>query len=228
MKSVWMVLLALSMASCAKSEERYEGMVHKALPTVVRIDVDDVSISSSGEKEHQDWLGSGVFISEKGHVLTCAHLFSTGTFLVTVTPYWNQTVQLKAEIVFVDHYKDLALIRLIEYRERTPYARLAKRVNVGQEVVAIGCPRGFNWSVSAGVVSGFNLYQLILGQSLQTDAAINPGNSGGPLFNRKGEVVGINNMMVSPVHAFTGLGFAVSVSELKRFLYRFKGLQDAY
>lgn len=222
MRRVLVALALLSMASCTKAE-RYEGIVQKALPTVVRIDVDDVD---SDTKEHQDWFGSGVFITEKGHILTCAHLFSTGTVTVTVTPYWDQGNKMKAEVVFADHDKDLALIRLVEYGRRTPFARLAngRTVREGQEVIAIGCPRSFNWSVSAGVVSGFNYYRLILGRSLQTDAAINPGNSGGPLFNRKREVVGINNMMVSPVSAFTGLGFAVSVDEIRRFLYRFEGL----
>jgi S1-C subfamily serine protease len=170
--------------------------------------------------------GAGVFISPYGHVLTCAHIFkgqNPDAHDIEVVTYNDNSYD--AEILSIDRRNDLALIKV---HALTPnYAQVARPGNlkVGQKVIAIGHPYGFNWSVTEGIISQLNVDDLQYNM-IQTDAAINPGNSGGPLLNEKGEIVGVNTKMVSftvpPTN--TGLGFAVSNDQIWIFLTKFKGL----
>lgn len=170
--------------------------------------------------------GAGVFISDNNHVLTCAHLFwlkqITG---ITVCRSDNQCTA--AEILYQDEQRDLALIQTY-FDTPTPFARLAdpRKLEVGQEVLAVGSPLGLPFSVSHGIVSAVNRDDLGVYNMTQSDAFINPGNSGGPLFNLRGEIVGINSRIRPPVPApvFTGLGFSVQSGQIIEFLTRFRGL----
>ncbi len=109
----------------------------------------------------------------------------------------------------------------------TPYASLPslKSIVEGVEVIAIGSPLGFTGTVTTGVISALHRDTFHYDQ-IQMSAPINMGNSGGPLFNRKGELVGINVILVNPgnIPAWCGLGFSVSPSEINRFLAQFRGL----
>lgn len=174
--------------------------------------------------------GSGVFISPTGHVLTAAHLRWAGKPGEATICQQNGECST-GELLFQEDALDLALFK-VKTVKRVPYAKLANplKLRVGQAVLAIGYPLGFEWTVSHGIISG--LYRSGLGVTgmTQSDTSINPGNSGGPLFNMKGELVGINSRMVPPVNApiFTGLGFSVSVREILAFLERFRGLEEAF
>lgn len=165
------------------------------------------------------FLGSGVFISPNGHILTCAHLFE-GNFS-TITVILANGHKQKAKLLYSDKDKDLALLKIDAH---TSYAVLmTEELQIGEEVMAVGNPEGLEFSVTHGIVSYVDRNVDEPYTFTQTDAPINPGNSGGPLFNLKGELVGINSLKISDTD---GLGFAISPTTIKDFLDMFRGLND--
>ncbi len=155
-------------------------------------------------------LGSGFVVSADGYILTNAHVVdSADEILVRLT----DKRELKARVIGTDKRTDVALIKI----EATglPTVRLGDpgTLKVGEWVVAIGSPFGFDNSVTAGIVSakGRSLPQENYVPFIQTDAAVNPGNSGGPLFNLKGEVVGMNSQIYSRSGGFMGISFAIPI-----------------
>lgn len=155
-------------------------------------------------------LGSGFVISGDGYILTNAHVVD-GADEVTVK--FSDKREFKARVIGADKRTDVALIK-IEGRNLTPVQMGDPgKLRVGEWVVAIGSPFGFESTVTAGIVSakGRSLPQENFVPFIQTDVAINPGNSGGPLFNLKGEVVGINSQIYSRTGGFMGLSFAIPI-----------------
>jgi serine protease Do len=155
-------------------------------------------------------LGSGFIISQDGYILTNAHVVDAADeILVRLT----DKREFKAKVVGADKRTDVALIKI--EAAALPVVRLgdASQLKVGEWVVAIGSPFGFDNSVTAGIVSakGRALPQENYVPFIQTDVAINPGNSGGPLFNMKGEVVGINSQIYSRSGGFMGISFAIPI-----------------
>jgi len=175
------------------------------------------------------YLGAGVFISPNGHILTCAHLFNHGVVkAIDIETYTGYSY--RAELLFSETSRDLALLYI---NDLTPnYARLAdpRKLRVGQEVIAVGNPLGLDFSVTHGIISALNRDFKEGYNVTQSDAFINPGNSGGPLFNLKGELVGINSFIIPPVNApiFTGAGFSVQSGQIIEFLTRYRGLDKAF
>src|SRR5438876_346024 len=155
-------------------------------------------------------LGSGFIISTDGYILTNAHVVDSAD---EVTVRLTDKRDFKARVIGADRRTDLALIKI----EATglPAVRMGdpNRLRVGEWVVAIGSPFGFDNTVTAGIVSakGRSLPQENFVPFIQTDVAINPGNSGGPLFNMRGEVVGINSQVYSGTGGFMGLSFAIPI-----------------
>ncbi len=139
-------------------------------------------------------LGSGFIISADGHILTNAHVVE-GAEEITVR--LTDKREYKAKVIGTDRRTDIALIKIDA--ANLPVVRFGDpgRLKVGEWVLAIGSPFGFENTVTAGIVSakGRSLPQETLVPFIQTDVAVNPGNSGGPLFNLRGEVVGINSQI---------------------------------
>lgn len=155
-------------------------------------------------------LGSGFIISADGYILTNAHVVDSAD---EVTVKFSDKREFKARVIGADKRTDVALIK-IEGRSLAPVALGdPAKLRVGEWVVAIGSPFGFESTVTAGIVSakGRSLPQENFVPFIQTDVAINPGNSGGPLFNLKGEVVGINSQIYSRTGGFMGLSFAIPI-----------------
>lgn len=155
-------------------------------------------------------LGSGFIISADGYILTNAHVVSSAD---EITVKLNDKREFRAEIIGVDRKTDIALLK-IEARNLPKVTQGdPSKLRVGEWVVAIGSPFGFESSVTAGIVSakGRSLAQENYVPFIQTDVAINPGNSGGPLFNMKGEVVGINSQIYSRTGGYMGLSFAIPI-----------------
>ena len=155
-------------------------------------------------------IGSGFIVSADGLVLTNAHVVQNAA---EVTVKMTDRREYKAKVIGTDAATDIAVLK-IEGRN-LPFVRLGKAndVRVGEWVVAIGSPFGFENSVTSGIVSAKSR-ALPNGQSvpfLQTDVAVNPGNSGGPLFNLKGEVVGINSQIYSRSGGYQGVSFAIPI-----------------
>ncbi len=162
-------------------------------------------------------LGSGFIIDPSGIVLTNRHVVE-GAFAIMVT--LSDDTEAKATLVGATRHTDLALLK-INLTRKLPTVRFgdSDRLRVGDPVVAIGNPLGFGHSVSAGIVSALNRDIMLspYDDFIQTDAAINHGNSGGPLFNMKGEVIGMNTALVSSgeTTGSVGLGFSIPSNHVK-------------
>ena len=209
-------------------------LVEKVLPAVVNISsttVDRAVIPYGMEDFFQFWgiprerkqssLGSGLIINaEQGWVLTNSHVVSNATeVLVSLI----DKKAYSARIIGIDPKLDLALLRLSDEKKKVPsglkQVRLvdSDKVRIAEPVFAVGNPFSLQHTVTTGIISAKNRTIGIgpFDNFLQTDASINPGNSGGPLFNFKGEVIGINTAIYSRTGQSGGLGFAIPVNEAK-------------
>src|SRR3954470_23883108 len=166
-------------------------------------------------------LGSGFIISTDGYVLTNAHVVE-GADEITVK--LTDKREFKAKVIGADKRTDIALIKIDA--ATLPAVRFGdpNKLKVGEWVVAIGSPFNFENTVTAGIVSakGRSLPQENFVPFIQTDVAINPGNSGGPLFNLRGEVVGINSQIYSRTGGFMGLSFAIPADVAQDVLKQLK------
>jgi len=170
-------------------------------------------------KEHG--LGSGVIVSPDGYIMTNNHVVGRADEIhVTLMDKREFT----ARVVGKDPKTDLALIK-IDTKQPLPYASLGDsgKAEVGDWVLAIGSPFGFNLTVTSGIISakgralGGNYDNFI-----QTDASINPGNSGGPLFDTQGQVIGINTAIYSSTGSNAGIGFAIPIDLAKTVMDQLK------
>ena len=166
----------------------------------------------NGEPSYHDAksLGSGFIISKDGYVMTNYHVVKDADEIIVRL---SDRRELKGEVIGVDQRSDVALLKI----EATglPVVKIGKssELEVGEWVLAIGSPFGFDHSATAGIVSakGRSLPRENYVPFIQTDVAINPGNSGGPLFNQEGEVVGVNSQIYSRTGGYMGLSFAIPV-----------------
>jgi len=156
-------------------------------------------------------LGSGFIISDDGYVITNYHVVREADEIVV---RMSDRSELKAEIIGSDPRSDIAVLK-VKTTGKLPTVRLgdSETLEVGEWVLAIGSPFGFDYSVTAGIVSakGRSLPNENYVPFIQTDVAINPGNSGGPLFNLQGEVVGVNSQIYSRTGGFMGVSFAIPI-----------------
>jgi len=164
-----------------------------------------------GQREfEQQSTGSGFILSADGYIVTNAHVVDDAN---EVTVRLSDKREFVAKVIGSDRRTDIALLKV----EAKDLPRVAigdpDKLKVGEWVVAIGKPFGLENTMTAGIVSakGRDLPQENLVPFIQTDVAINPGNSGGPLFNMKGEVVGINSLIYSRTGGYMGLAFAVPI-----------------
>ena len=172
-------------------------------------------------RQKRDSLGSGVIVDEKGYILTNYHVTapiperngSARRLADRIDVQLQNGSTYEAKIVGVDPESDLAVLK-IDAKKPLPYAKIgdSAALQVGDWVIAVGSPFGFQQTVTAGIVSATKRVvpgTQSFGDYIQTDAAINPGNSGGPLVNLKGEVIGINSFITTRTGQFAGIGFAI-------------------
>jgi S1-C subfamily serine protease len=197
-------------------------------PAVVNITTLQRQRDVFGRGFQQEGTGSGFIIDDQGHVVTNQHVVAGAARLdVTLA---DGTIYV-GELVASDSANDIALVKLQAPPERLRQLTTvplgdSSALKVGQPVVAIGNPFGLERSASMGIVSSLGrsrpgLESRLISNMIQTDAAINPGNSGGPLLNLRGEVVGINEQIETATgtgRGNVGIGFAIPVNTLKRFL----------
>jgi serine protease Do len=157
-------------------------------------------------------LGSGFIVSSDGYVLTNAHVVD-GANVVTVK--LTDKREFKAKVVGADKQSDVAVLKIDASNLPTVKIGDPNQSKVGQWVVAIGSPYGFDNTVTSGIISAKSrsLPNENYTPFIQTDVPVNPGNSGGPLFNLQGEVIGINSMIYSQTGGFQGLSFAIPINE---------------
>ena len=167
-----------------------------------------------GEGEIEEFdaqsLGSGFIISQDGFIISNNHVVRNADEVIVRL---SDRREYKAKVVGTDEPSDVALLKI--EADGLPAVRLGTghELKVGEWVLAIGSPFGFDHSVTAGIVSakGRSLPRENYVPFIQTDVAINPGNSGGPLFNLEGEVVGVNSQIFSRTGGFMGLSFAIPI-----------------
>ena len=167
--------------------------------------------SPRGDRQREaQSLGSGFIISSDGYVLTNNHVVADADEIIVRL---SDRSELQAKLVGTDPRTDVALLKV--EGKNLPIVKLgdSEKLKVGEWVLAIGSPFGFDHSVTKGIVSakGRTLPNDTYVPFIQTDVAINPGNSGGPLFNMKGEVVGINSQIFTRSGGFMGLSFAIPI-----------------
>ena len=155
-------------------------------------------------------LGSGFIISDDGYIMTNYHVVKDADEIIVRL---NDRRELRAEIVGTDQRSDIALVKIDATDLPVVSIGTSTDLEVGEWVLAIGSPFGFDYSATAGIVSakGRSLPSENYVPFIQTDVAINPGNSGGPLFNQEGKVVGVNSQIYSRTGGYMGLSFAIPI-----------------
>ncbi|MBC6414428.1 MAG: Do family serine endopeptidase [Chromatiales bacterium] len=159
---------------------------------------------------HMNSVGSGFIISADGEVISNYHVVEGAEQIIVKL---NDRREMTAEVIGFDKISDIVLLKIDGDNLPTVKIGSSQALKVGQWVLAIGTPFGFDYTVTAGIVSakGRSLPDSNYVPFLQTDVAINPGSSGGPLFNLAGEVVGINSQIYSRTGSYSGLSFAIPI-----------------
>ncbi|MDY8135962.1 S1C family serine protease [Aquimarina sp. 2201CG5-10] len=195
--------------------------------SVVVIDV--VSVGSEGEGVSrrlvtQESQGSGFLVSNEGHIWTAAHVIQSAE---VITVEFLDGDRYEADVLASNPNADVALLKIKEEfvlkNKKIVTIADSDKVMIGEDVFVLGAPHGFKQSLSRGILSGRHIPEnlsndFIKVEFLQTDAAINPGNSGGPVFNMKGEVIGIASRIYTMSGGFDGIGFAVTSNIANKLL----------
>tara|TARA_B100000686_G_scaffold342836_1_gene422669 strand:+ start:676 stop:2085 length:1410 start_codon:yes stop_codon:yes gene_type:complete len=233
-KKIFFILLILNLSSFANAKpvpESFADLAEKLMPSVVNISTTQTVRTSSNQfpfqfppgspfeemfKEFQrpterkaSSLGSGFIIKENGIVITNNHVIANADDILIKL----DTKEYKAKVIGADPYMDIAVLKM-ETKDKFIPVKFgdSDKARVGDWVIAIGNPFGLGGTVTSGIISARNrdINLTRYDDFIQTDASINQGNSGGPLFNLKGEVVGINTAIIAPGQTGSiGIGFAI-------------------
>lgn len=166
-------------------------------------------------------LGSGFVLSDDGYILTNHHVIRDAEEIIV---RFSDRTEMEAKLLGSDERSDVALIKVDATGLKSVKLGDSNKLKVGEWVLAIGSPFGFDYSATAGIVSalGRSLPSDSYVPFIQTDVAINPGNSGGPLFNLKGEVIGINSQIYSRTGGFMGVSFAIPIDTVMNVVAQIK------
>ncbi|MEL6917129.1 MAG: trypsin-like peptidase domain-containing protein [Bacteroidota bacterium] len=203
--------------ACAQS---IAALYKEVNPSVVTILTESKVLKEDYQMATDEGLGSGVLISEEGGILTAAHVVNNAE---KITVRFLNGEEIPAKVIRVAPLADLALIRLSWMPKEYAVAKLgdSDKVAVGEQIIIVGAPYGLEHSLSVGHISGRKEQKtrtsgFTLNEFFQTDASINQGNSGGPMFNLKGEVLGISSYIITESGGFQGLGFAATINLAKK------------
>ena len=204
--------VAASVAAPAPSPGSFAAIYQQVKDGVVTI---TTSVSGNGARSFSQAEGSGIVVDKQGDILTNAHVVGSASQVqVTFSDGHNATAQVKG----VDQSADLAVVQVPASDQLHPVTTgNSDALQVGDTALAIGSPFGLQGTFTAGIISGLNRSSTApngraLTGMIQTDAPINPGNSGGALLDSKGQLIGINDSIQSPVEGNVGVGFAIPIN----------------
>ena len=188
-----------------------EELLQQQVPEILkRFFGNQIIIPQQRAPQEKTAYGSAFFISKDGYLLTNHHVVEDAS---KVTIMLNDRREIDAKVVGSDERTDVALLKVEGNNFPSLSVGNVDQLKVGQPVLAIGSPFGFDYSASAGIVSAKS--RNIMGETsvpfIQTDVALNPGNSGGPLFNQQGQVVGVNSRIFSGTGGYMGLSFSIPI-----------------
>lgn len=218
-------MLSLAMLSLlASGPSSLEETFSKVDPSVVTV---KVSTKTFTETERgaimamQIFTGSGVLVHPEGYIVTAAHVVEDAE---QIELHWTDGFKTGARVVTLSRTEDVALLKAEAIPKKAVVAVVgdSTALRVGQRLFAIGAPYGLEHTLTSGVVSALRTNErpgLMPRHLVQTDVALNQGNSGGPLFNEKGEVVGIASFILSQTGGSVGLNFAVPSSTVRQRLF---------
>jgi S1-C subfamily serine protease len=204
--------VAAGVAAPAPAAGSFAAIYQQAKDGVVTI---TTSVSRNGARSFSQAEGSGIVVDKQGDILTNAHVVgSSSSVQVTFSDGHTATAQVKG----VDQSADLAVVQVLASDQLHPLTTgNSDTLQVGDTALAIGSPFGLQGTFTAGIISGLNRSSTAptgraLTGMIQTDAPINPGNSGGALLDAKGQLIGINDSIQSPVEGNVGVGFAIPIN----------------
>jgi len=208
------------------AENSIQKLYKSVNPSVVELHVQALADPKVGQVSYKaktaNSLGSGALISQEGRILTAAHVVDKATAIEVIYADGTKTT---GHVVWVEPMIDLAMIQAGKVPSSAKALPLAKASSyqIGEQMMVIGAPFGVSHSLSVGYLSGIRDGKQIPGTDLtprllQTDAAINVGNSGGPMFNLRGEIVGIVSHILSKTGGSNGLGFVISVDTVRNII----------
>ena len=193
----------------ARDALKFETIIKKTKESVILLIASTEKEPNSTNPE-ANAICSGAVVGEKAHIITNFHCVYNQKYLRAF--YWDEDDwnEHEVNVIGLDPLADLALLEVIGKNTQAPSLKFADNVTVGEDVFALGHPMGMTWTVTKGIISSDERYaRHPYVKSVQTDAAINKGNSGGPLLNMKGEIVGINALIVSKISENAGIAMAI-------------------
>jgi len=204
----------------ARDDLKFESVIERVKKSVVILSMNPNVDPETAPK--QTGMCSGVVIDEVGHILTNFHCVYNQNYIRLYYHDVDDWQNYEVNVIGLDPLADLALLKVIGKEEPIPYLEFAEdagKIKAGTDVFALGHPMGMAWTVTKGIVSSTERYSRHpFIKAIQTDAAINKGNSGGPLLNMKGEIVGINALIISKISECVGVGLAIRGDIVKKSL----------
>ncbi len=214
-KFLFYLLFATLSAAKSFAVESFADLAEKTIPSVVNIST--IQNNDDGffeETDKMQTLGSGFIISEDGYIVTNNHVIDKAESINVIV---GKDKKYTASLVGKDEKTDIALIKIVPEEKLVPAVfGDSDSIRVGDWVLAIGNPFGLGGSVTAGIISAKSrdIDSGSYDDFIQTDASINQGNSGGPMFNTKGEVIGMNTSIFSTTGSSMGIGFAMPSNQI--------------
>jgi len=200
------------------AQETFESVIERVKKSVVLLSTNPNVDPETNPKK--TGLCSGVVVDDIGHVLTNFHCIYNQNYIRLYYYDENDWQNYEVNVIGLDPLGDLALIKVLGKEEpipHLPFAKDAGKIKAGTDVFALGHPMGMAWTVTKGIISSTERYaRHPFIKSIQTDSAINKGNSGGPLMNMKGEIVGINALIISKISENAGVGLAIRGDIVKK------------
>ena len=193
----------------ARDALKFESIIKKTKESVILL-ISSTEDEPNPANPNANAICSGVIVGEQAHIITNFHCVYKQNYLKAF--YWDQEnwKEHDVNVIGLDPLADLALLEILGDKSQVPSLKFADNVTIGEDVFALGHPMGMTWTVTKGIISSTERYSRHpYIKSVQTDAAINKGNSGGPLLNMKGEIVGINALIVSRISENAGVAMAI-------------------